>query len=408
MKFKLHTLILMAMVAGVLGGMLILAISERTGMTTKQLCAPFDFIGKLFLRLLRMIVIPLILASIVTGVQGLGTGKSLGRIGGRTLLYYTCTTFLAVAVGLVLVSTIKPGVGFEVPSDAQAPIDTAPPTPTELIFDMIPDNPIGAMAKGQPLPVIVFALLLGIAISRTGERAKPLARVFESLNTVVTTMVHWIMVLAPIGMFALMANTVGSFGLKAFKPLSLYMGTVLMGLGIHAVITLPLLLLLFARISPLRFFSKVFSAVAMAFSTSSSAATMPLTLECLEENVGVSRKVTSFVIPLGATVNMDGTALYEAVAAVFIAQAYGIDLSLGQQIMIMVTATLASIGAAAIPSAGLFTMIIVLNTVNLPIEGMALIVGVDRILDMCRTAVNLWGDSCGTAIIAKLEGDSFS
>ncbi len=397
----------MAMVAGVLGGMLILAISERTGMPTQQLCPPFDFMGKLFLRLLRMIVIPLILASIVTGVQGLGTGKSLGRIGGRTLLYYTCTTFLAVAVGLVLVSTIKPGVGFAVPTDAQAPIDSAPPTPAELIFDMIPDNPIGAMAKGQPLPVIVFALLLGIAISRTGERAKPLARVFESLNAVVTTLVHWIMVLAPVGMFALMANTVGSFGLKAFKPLTLYMGTVLMGLGIHALVTLPLLLLLFARISPLRFFSKVFGAVAMAFSTSSSAATMPLTLECLEENVGVSRKVTSFVIPLGATVNMDGTALYEAVAAVFIAQAYGIDLSLGQQIMIMVTATLASIGAAAIPSAGLFTMIIVLNTVKLPIEGMALIVGVDRILDMCRTAVNLWGDSCGTAIIAKLEGESF-
>ena len=211
--------------------------------------------------------------------------------------------------------------------------------------------------------------------------------------------------LAPFGVCALMAYIVGNLGIDVIKDLAKYMATVVLGLGIHACVTLPILLFVFARYSPLRFFRHVFSAVATAFSTASSAATLPITMDCLEENAGISNKVTSFVIPLGATVNMDGTALYEAVAAMFIAQAYGIEMTLVQQIVIMLTATLASIGAAAIPSAGLFTMMIVLNTVGLPLEGLAMIWAVDRLLDMCRTAVNVWGDSCGTAIVAKLEGE---
>ncbi len=218
----------------------------------------------------------------------------------------------------------------------------------------------------------------------------------------------WIMRLAPYGVFALMAHTIGTMGLAVIKPLLTYMATVAMGLAIHACVTLPILLIVFGKYSPVKFIKDVFSAVATAFSTASSAATLPITMDCLQENTGVSNKVTSFVLPLGATVNMDGTALYEAVAAMFIAQAYGIDLGIGHQLLIVLTATLASVGAAAIPGAGLVTMVIVLKAVNLPLEGIGMILAVDRILDMLRTAVNVWGDACGAAVVANLEGEQLN
>ena len=231
---------------------------------------------------------------------------------------------------------------------------------------------------------------------------------FEAFNTVMMKITDWIMRLAPFGVFALMAHTIGSMGLSVIKPLIVYMVTVVLGLAIHACITLPILLKIFGKYSPLKFIRDVFSAVATAFSTASSAATLPITMDCLQENTGVSNKVASFVLPLGATVNMDGTALYEAVAAMFIAQVYGIDLNIGQQMIIMLMATLASIGAAAIPGAGLVTMVIVLKAVNLPLEGIGMILAVDRILDMCRTTVNVWGDACGAVIIARLEGEKLN
>ncbi|MBN1818002.1 MAG: dicarboxylate/amino acid:cation symporter, partial [Sedimentisphaerales bacterium] len=274
-----------------------------------------------------------------------------------------------------------------------------------IITDIIPRNIIAAMGQDNVLAVIFFSLLFGVALTSVGSQAQPLIDLFGSLNAVMLRITDWIMVLAPFGVAALMAYTIGSMGLEAIGSLAKYMATVLIGLGIHAAITLPLLLVFIAHVSPWRFIRHVFSAIATAFSTASSAATLPVTMNCLEENAGISNKVAGFVIPIGATVNMDGTALYEAVAAMFIAQAYGVQMSLAQQIIIMLTATLASVGAAAIPSAGLFTMMIVLQAVNLPLEGIAMILAVDRILDMFRTAVNVWGDTCGAAVIARTEGE---
>ncbi|MHC4666425.1 MAG: dicarboxylate/amino acid:cation symporter, partial [Planctomycetota bacterium] len=312
-----------------------------------------------------------------------------------------------VLVGLVLVNLIRPGTGITV----EQTVDTSErqtPSVVSIVEDIVPENLFAAMAQDKVLSIIFFSLLLGVAISSVGEKGRGLAAIFESFNAVMMKITGWIMRLAPFGVFALMAHTVGTLGLGVMRPLAVYMVTVALGLSIHAIVTLPALLFLFGRYSPVRFIKDVFSAVATAFSTASSAATLPITMECVEENAGVSNKVASFVLPLGATVNMDGTALYEAVAAMFIAQAYGISLTLGQQLIIMLTATLASIGAAAIPGAGLVTMVIVLKAVNLPLEGIGMILAVDRLLDMLRTAVNVWGDACGTVVVARLEAEQLS
>lgn len=367
---------------------------------------PMKVAGDMFIRLLKAIIIPLILASMVAGIVSLGDVRKLGRIGLRTFIYYTVTTTLAVGVGLVLVNLMKPGVGVDIGVEATADLSSSEvPSVISIIRDIVPANIYDAMAKDKVLSVIFFSLLLGVAISSVGEKGKPLVAFFEAFNAVMMKITDWIMRLAPFGVFALMAHTIGSMGLSVIKPLIVYMAAVIIGLSIHGCVILPVLLKTFGKYSPLRLIRDVFSAIATAFSTSSSAATLPITMDCLHDNTGISNKVTSFVLPLGATVNMDGTALYEAVAAMFIAQAYGIDLSIGQQLIIMLTATLASIGAAAIPGAGLVTMVIVLKAVNLPLEGIGMILAVDRILDMLRTTVNVWGDACGATIIANLEGE---
>lgn len=405
------------MVAGILLGLLLGYLhtapqfeDTTTAKIAGSLLTNLDFIGRLFIRLLMMIIIPLIIASLVSGVASLGNARSLGRLGGKTFLYYTTTTVIAVAIGLLLVNIIRPGKRFNPDQTPTATIDTEskPPSITSVLEDIVPDNVVNAMAKGSVLSIIFFSILLGTAIISVGEKARPLAAFFDSFNSVIMHIVGWIMALAPIGVFALMARMIGNLGLSIMKPLAFHMMTVLLGLAIHGLIVLPLLLRIFARYSPVKLAKDMFSAVLTAFSTASSSATLPITMECIEENTGASNRIASFVLPLGATVNMDGTALYEAVAAMFIAQAYGIDLSIGQQLVIMLTATLASIGAAAIPSAALVTMVIVLRSVNLPMEGIGMIWAVDRILDMFRTAVNVWGDSCGTAIIARLEGEQLN
>ncbi len=417
MKLKASTQILAAMVLGVIVGLLLgyFSTTPQYEDTTyakiaENLLTKLDFVGNLFIRLLKMIIIPLIIASLVSGVASLGDARSLGRLGGKTFIYYMCTTVIAVTIGLVLVNVVRPGKHFDPDNAPRATVatDREPPSILSILEDIVPENLVDAMAQSRVLSVIFFSILLGTAIISVGEKARPLAAFFESLNVVVMKIVGWIMALAPIGVFALMARMVGTLGLSVMKPLAFHMLTVLLGLAVHAVIILPLLLRVFARYSPVRFAKDMFSAVLTAFSTASSSATLPITMECVEKNAGVSNRVASFVLPLGATVNMDGTALYEAVAAMFIAQAYGIDLSVGQQVVIMLTATLASIGAAAIPSAALVTMVIVLRSVNLPMEGIGMIWAVDRILDMFRTAVNVWGDSCGTAIIARLEGEKLN
>ena len=395
MKLKIHTQILIAIISGVAAGLLL-------GEKAKHL----KIVGDLFIRLLRMIIIPLIMASMVAGVVSIGNIRNLGKIGLRTFVYYMATTLLAVSVGLILVNVLKPGAGVELGMETN--VEAVTPSVVSIVTDIVPKNLFKSMAEDKVLSIIFFSLLLGVALSSVGEKAKPLVTLFEALNAVMLRITDWIMRLAPLGVFALMACTIGQMGLAVIKPLAVYMATVVLGLGIHAFITLPILLSVFGRYSPARFIKDMFSAVATAFSTASSAATLPITMDCLEKKAGVSNKIASFVLPLGATVNMDGTALYEAVAAMFIAQAYGIDLTLWQQLVIMLTATLASIGAAAIPGAGLVTMVIVLKAVGLPLEGIGMVLAVDRLLDMCRTSVNVWGDACGAAVVARLEGEELA
>jgi proton glutamate symport protein len=395
LKIKIHTQIFIAIVAGGIVGAILGPNAEH-----------IKIVGDLFIRLLRMIIIPLIMASMVSGIVSIGSGRNLGRISFRTAVYYMVTTFLAVTVGLVLVNVIKPGVGVQLPAEQNAvDLQHTAPSAISILTDIVPGNLIAAMADDKVLSVIFFSLLLGFAISCCGEKAKPIADIFDAFNEVMLKITDWIMRLAPLGVFALMAYTTGIIGMSVIKPLALYMLTVIAGLLVHACLTLPALLVVFGRYSPLLFIERMFSAVATAFSTASSAATLPITMDCLEKNAGVSKKVAGFVLPIGATINMDGTALYEAVAAMFIAQAYGIAMTLPQQILIVLTATLASVGAAAIPGAGLITLSIVLKAVGLPLEGLAMILAVDRILDMSRTAVNVWGDACGAAVIARLEGE---
>jgi len=398
LKLKVHSQILIAIVLGVAVGLL---LGEKT--------SHIKVVGDIFIRLLKMIIIPLILASMVAGIVSLGDVRKLGRIGLRTFIYYTATTLLAVLVGLILVNVIRPGARVKMGLEKGAELSQREtPSVASIVKDIVPENVLAAMAQDKVLSIIFFSIILGVAISSVGEKGRGLALLFEAFSGVMMKITGWIMRLAPFGVFALMAYTIGSMGLSVIKPLILYMATVVVGLGIHAIVTLPALLSAFGRYSPLKFIKDVFSAVATAFSTASSAATLPITMDCVEKNAGVSNKVASFVLPLGATVNMDGTALYEAVAAMFIAQAYGIDLTIWQQVIIMLTATLASIGAAAIPGAGLVTMVIVLKAVNLPLEGIGMILAVDRLLDMLRTAVNVWGDACGTVIVARLEGDQLN
>ncbi|MHC4644682.1 MAG: dicarboxylate/amino acid:cation symporter [Planctomycetota bacterium] len=398
MKLKVHSQMVIAIALGVTAGLL---LGPKT--------AHIKIVGDIFIRLLKMIIIPLIVASIVAGVVSLGDIRKLGRIGLRTFVYYAATTMLSVLVGLVLVNVMRPGTGADtLVEQTVEPADRQTPSAISIVEDLVPENLLRAMAKGNVLATIFFSLLFGVAVSSIGQKGQGLVSLFDAFNAVMMRITGWIMNLAPLGVFALMAYTVGSMGLDAIKRLAVYMATVLLGLAIHGSITLPLMLRFFGRYSPWKFAQQVFSAIATAFSTASSAAALPITMDCVQENAGVSNRVASFVLPLGATVNMDGTALYEAVAAMFIAQVYGIDLTLGEQLVIMLTAALASVGAAAIPNAGLVTLAIVLKAVDLPLEGVGLILGVDRLLDMFRTAVNVWGDSCGAVVVARMENEKFN
>lgn len=390
-KLSLSTKIILGIVLGFIAGWIL-------GDTILFL----DPVGQLFIKLLKMIIVPLIIASVVMGIANMGDVRKLGRLGAKTVLYYISTTAIAVIIGIILVNIINPGVGVDLALQ-QSP-DQTPPSIIDTLLGIVPENPFQAIVEMDMLPIIFFSILFGIVLTTLREKSEPLIRFFDSLNAVMMKMTHWIMELAPYGVFALMAVIVASTGWQVIFDLTKYMVTVLAGLLIHGIIILPLLLWIIGKGNPVQFAKDMSSALATAFSTSSSSATLPITMESIEENAGVDKTVSSFVLPLGATINMDGTALYEAVAAIFIAQAYGIDLTLGQQFLIVITATLAAIGAAGIPSAGLVTMIIVLNQVNLPLEGIGLITAVDRILDMVRTTVNVWGDSVGARLIAHTEG----
>jgi len=372
----------------------------------RTVLGPFlDPIGRIFITLLKMLIVPLIVASMIMGVARVGDIRKLGNLGGKTFVFYILTTFASVLVGLIVVNIIRPGVGGSSLGGSTPDVVNTPVTVGSILLSMIPDNPIRAAADGQILPLIVFSLLFGAVLTTIGKSAEPVVNFFDGLNEAMMKLTDWVIRLTPIGVFALIATVVAQTGTSIFANVGRYMLTVLLGLAIHAVITLPLVLRFLGGVSPRVYAGKIAPALTTAFSTASSSATLPLTMECVEKEAGVSRRVSSFVLPLGATINMDGTALYESVAAVFIAQLYGIDLSLGQQIIIFFTATLAAIGAAGIPSAGLVTMAIVLNAVGLPLDGIGIIIAVDRILDMFRTSINVWGDATGCAVVSRLMGE---
>lgn len=377
----------------------------------------FDFIGTLFLNALKMIVVPLIVAAIVNGL-GAVRGAALGRMGLRTLAYYSGTGLLAILTGLLFVNLLTPGIIDGEPAGRRMGLDASATDVvkqmenkgagefTKVILLLFPPNIFAAAAEGQMLGIICFSLLFGYAVSRLPEALGRVQRDFwAGFYDVMTRLTHLIMRFAPIGVFGLVAEVIAQTGWSAVRPLAVFFVTVLLALATHALITLPLVLRLVARVSPLKHYAAMAPALTTAFSTSSSAATLPVTIECVEERAKVPRKVTSFVLPIGANVNTDGSALYECVVVMFIAQAYAGDLDFARQFVVVLGALLTGIGIAGIPSASLVGIAVILGAVGLPLEGIGLVLAVDRLLDMCRTTVNVLGDSCGAVVVGRLEGE---
>lgn len=378
----------------------------------------FDYIGTLFLNALKMIIVPLIFSSITVGVAGIGSGDNLGKLGGRTLLFYITTTTAAILIGLVLINVIGPGYVNGEPAGAMLALDGAGseiadlaqgrgPGDIAIVFQsMIPPNIFKAAADGQILGVIFFAFLFGYFMSRLNQDlAQPMIKFWKGVFNIVMLMTEWIMKFAPIGVYGLVAGVVAEAGFEAVGPLAVFAITIIASLVIHTAIILPVFLKFIGGISPYKMFPAMAPAMLTAFSTASSSATLPVTMECVEENVGVSNKISSFVLPLGATVNMNGTALYECAAAMFLAQAYGLDLTFGVQFSIVFIALLTSVGVAGVPSASLVAIAIILGAVGLPMEAIGVLLVFDRVLDMARTSVNIFGDACCATIVARLNGE---
>lgn len=355
--------------------------------------------GNLFIRLMKMLVVPLVFCSIVVGVASISDIKTLGNIGGTTIVFYLITTAIAVTVALSIGILIKPGFGLNMSYVAQTANVTINQTMVDTILNIVPDNPINSLANGDMLPVIIFGLLVGVILAKLKEQTQLIKDIFTQGNRVMMEMTAIVMKFAPIGVFCLMAKTFGSLGIEGILPLSKYFICVLIGLAIQAFIVYPFLLVIFTRLNPIIFFKKFFSVMLFAFSSSTSNATIPLNLNKLSD-MGVSRDVSSFTIPLGATINMDGTSIMQGVAVMFAAQAYGIDLGTSALLTVIFTAVMASIGTAGVPSVGLVTLTMVFNSVGLPIEAIGVIFGIDHILDMFRTAVNITGDAICTIIVS--------
>jgi len=422
MHLKLHWQILIALLLAVVMGIVTGTDASVFGLTFYEI---YVFIGKLFLNALKMIIVPLVVSSIIIGIAGIGSSGELGRLGGKTLLYYLTTSLLAILVGLVMVNYFSPGILNGVPAnevfgkldqkvvdDVLSKVEGKGAGDLAGIFlQMFPPNIIHAATdNGQLLGLIVFALLMGFFMSKIETPyAEAMFNFWSGINQIMIRITDLIIKFAPIGVFGLVASVVAETGTENLDELAQTVGvfflTVIAALGFHALITLPLILRFVARVNPWKHYKAMAPALLTAFSTSSSASTLPLTMECVEENAGVSRRTTSFVLPLGATVNMDGTALYECVAAMFIAQAYGLDLPFTVQFTVVLIALLTSIGVAAVPSASLVAITVILAAIGLPADGIAMIMVVDRVLDMMRTTVNVFSDSCGAVVIGKLQGE---
>ena len=421
-KLALHWQILIAIVLAFIAGIWMFNVKEATGSQPGvfgiEFITMFDYIGTLFLNALKMIIVPLITSSIIVGVAGIGSGGNLGALGGKTLLFYAATTLAAILIGLFVINTIQPGLIDGQPAkealaltasveDVAAQVgDKGAGDVAEIFVRMIPTNIVKAAADGQMLGLIFFAILFGYFMTHLShDFAEPLFKFWNGIFHVMMRMTEWIMKFAPIGVFGLVSVVIAEAGLKATGPLAVFAIAVLIALAIHAFITLPLLLRFVGRANPIKTLVGASKAMLTAFSTASSSATLPVTMECVEENIGVSNKISSFVLPLGATVNMNGTALYECAAAMFIAQAYGLELTFGVQFSIVTIALMTSIGVAGVPSASLVAIAIILTAIGLPIEALGVLLVFDRILDMARTSINVWGDATCATIVARLEGE---
>ena len=415
---QLYTKILI----GLIGGIVVGAGSNLAGLEpVVAVLTALEPLGTAFIRALTMIVIPLVVASLVVGASSLGDIRRLGRIGGKTLTYYLVTTALAVGLGLVLSNLVKPGAGvdpatrdslsaqFQGQAEGNMQIAAQAPPLKDVLLNIIPRNPVQSAATFDILPLIFFAVIFGAALSVLPEAKKdPVIRFFDGVNEASMVVIGWIMVTAPYAVFALIASITAQFGLDLLRSLMIYGLVVVAGLAIHGLITIGFMVRFAAKVKPLQFFKRISGVPLFAFSTSSSNATLPVTMATAENQLGVSKEVSSFVLPLGATINMDGTALYQAVAVMFIAQIYGFQMDLGAQMTVVLTATLASIGTAGVPGAGVIMLIAILQTVGLGdrVEsGIALILGIDRILDMLRTVVNVTGDLSCAAFVARSEGE---
>ncbi len=364
-------------------------------------------IGQGFIRLMQMLVVPLVFCSLICGSMSIGDSKKLGRVGVKIIVFYLLTTALAVCLALGVAMVFNPGIGLDMNAIETAEVAATDTTTslTDTFLNIIPSNPAESLASGDMLPIIVFALFVGIMLAKLGTKASTVADFFSQFNDVMMEMTMSIMKLAPIGVFCLIARTFANVGFSAFVPMLKYIGSTILALGLQCFGVYQLLLFIFTRLNPLKFVKKYFPVMVFAFSTATSNATIPMSIDTLHKKLGVSKQISSFTIPLGATINMDGTSIMQGIAVVFIAQAYGIALTPANLATVVVTATLASVGTAGIPSVGLITLAMVLNSVGLPTEGIALIMGIDRIIDMFRTAVNVTGDAVCTTIVSYQENE---
>ena len=405
-KLSLTTVIFIALLLGAITG-LVLNLWVPAGFVRDQVFVEgiFYVFGQGFIRLMQMLVVPLVFCSLVCGSMAIGDTKKLGKVGVKTMGFYLLTTAIAVSVAIFIAFCINPGVGLNMGTMETAEAVSVEKTSfAETLLNIIPTNPIAALANGEMLPLILFALIIGVILAHRGERADTVANFFSQFNDIMMDMTTGVMKLAPIGVFCLIARTFAGLGLDAFLPLLKYMGAVLLALAVQCLVVYQVFLKVFTGLSPIKFLKKFAPVMAFAVSTATSNATIPLSIDTLHRKMGVSKKISSFTIPLGATINMDGTAIMQGVAVVFAAQAFHIDLTMADFLTVIATATLASIGTAGVPSVGLITLSMVFNSVGLPVEAIGLIMGIDRILDMTRTAVNITGDAVCTAIVAKQDG----
>jgi len=398
-SLKLWQKIIIALILGVVAGAVLGPSAEY-----------IKPIGSLFINLIKMLIVPLIFSSLVVGICSMDDIKKMGRIGAKSFGIYLLTTAIAITIGLVIGTVLQPGAGLDMQMPAEMAAAKEAPSFIQTLLNMVPKNPVEAMASGSVLQIIVFALILGVAINLAGDKGKPVAVVFESFAEIMYKMTHIVMAFAPYGVFALMAWVAGKYGLDVLLPLGKVILGVYVGCILHVLLTLTLGgVMMTARLNPIRYWRGIIDAQAVAFTTTSSSGTLPVTMEVARTNLGVSKPISGFVLPLGATINMDGTALYECIGVIFLAQYYAsvsdFTLTLGMQALVVVLALLASVGAAGIPSAGLVMMLTILAALGLPLEGAALLLAVDRPLDMMRTMVNVWSDSCGAAVIARTEGE---